>query len=100
MRLALANDRRAGEALDRQAEFLGKGLAALQTGLAPEVIVVFGEVTGAWDRVGPIVADVVKRRSLSVAATRIVATDPGERPRLRGAVTLVVQQHFGAPDVA
>jgi predicted NBD/HSP70 family sugar kinase len=100
MRLALANDRRAGEALDRQAEFLGKGLAALQTGLAPEVIVVFGEVTGAWDRVGPIVADVVKRRSLSVAATRIVATDPDERPRLRGAVTLVVQQHFGAPDVA
>jgi predicted NBD/HSP70 family sugar kinase len=100
MRLALAKDRRAGEALDRQAEFLGKGLAALQTGLAPEVIVVFGEVTGAWDRVGPIVADVVTRRSLSVAATRIVATDPDERPRLRGAVTLVVQQHFGAPDVA
>jgi len=100
VQLALAGDRLAGEALDRQAEFLGQGLAALQTGLAPEVIVVFGEVTGAWDRVGPIVAAAVKRRSLPVAATRIVASDPAERPRLRGAVTLVVQQHFGAPNVA
>ena len=27
-------------------------------------------------------------------------TDPSTQPRLRGAVTLVVQQHFGAPTVA
>jgi hypothetical protein len=76
------------------------GLAVIQTGLAPDVIVVFGEVTGAWNRISPIVTDVVRRRSLPVAAARIVATDPNERPRLRGAVTLMVQQHFGAPDVA
>jgi predicted NBD/HSP70 family sugar kinase len=98
--LALAGDRPAADAIDRQAEFLGQGLALLQTGLAPEVIVVFGEVTGAWDRVGPIAMAAVKRRSLPVATTRIVASDPSERPRLRGAVTLVVQQHFGAPNVA
>jgi hypothetical protein len=30
----------------------------------------------------------------------VVATDPKAQPRLRGAVTLVVQQHFGAPVVA
>jgi predicted NBD/HSP70 family sugar kinase len=97
---AIAGDRTAGEALDRQAHHLGRGLAALRTGLAPEVIVVFGEITGAWDRVGPIVEDVVTRWSLPGMRTRIVATDPQERPRLRGAVTLVVQQHFGAPNVA
>lgn len=100
IRLALAGDPAAGSALDRQAEYLGMGLAVIQTGLAPDVIVVFGEVTGAWNRIGPIVSEVVRRRSLPVAATRIVATDPNERPRLRGAVTLMVQQHFGAPNVA
>jgi hypothetical protein len=29
-----------------------------------------------------------------------VPTDPVMQPRLRGAVALVVQQHFGAPNVA
>ncbi len=39
-------------------------------------------------------------RALPNIPTRIVATDPKAQPRLRGAVTLVVQQHFGAPAVA
>jgi hypothetical protein len=70
------------------------------TGLAPQVVVVIGEVTAAWDRVGPIVLEVVKRRALPSNATQIEPTDPATQPRLRGAVTLVVQQHFGAPNVA
>ena len=80
--------------------FLGIGLAALTTGLAPDVIVIVGDVTAAWDRVGPFVMNEVQRRSLPGASTRIVPTDPATQPRLRGAVTLVVQQHFGAPAVA
>ena len=100
LRLADRGDRRAIEALERMAHFLGIGLAGLVTGLSPEVIVIIGDVTAAWDRVGRVVADVVKRHSLPHAATRIVATDPATQPRLRGAVTLVVQQHFGAPNVA
>jgi len=100
MRLAETGDAHAGEALNRMAHYLGVGLAALAIGLAPEVIVVVGEVTGAWKRVGPIVSDVVQRRSLPAANTRIVTTDPAMQPRLRGAATLVIQQHFGAPAVA
>jgi len=42
----------------------------------------------------------VARRSLPLVATRIVPTDLAMQPRLRGAVTLVVQQHFSAPNVA
>ena len=100
LRLAESGDARAAETLDRMATYLGLGIAGLVTGLAPQVIVVVGEVTAAWNRVGPIIADVVKRRSLPQIATAIVPTDPGTQPRLRGAVTLVVQQHFGAPKVA
>jgi len=100
LRLAENGDVAAGAALDRMAEFLGFGLAGLATGLGPDAIVIVGEVTGAWHRVGPIIADVVRRRSLPHVTTRIVPTDPAMQPRLRGAVTLVVQQHFGAPNVA
>lgn len=100
LRCAQAGERRAVEALEKAASHLGAGLASLATGLAPEVIVIVGEITAAWDRLGPIVADVVARRSLPLVATRIVPTDLAMQPRLRGAVTLVVQQHFSAPNVA
>jgi predicted NBD/HSP70 family sugar kinase len=100
LRFVRDGDRHAQAALDRMAEFLGIGLAGLVTGLSPEVVVVVGEVTGAWDRVGPIVNEVVKRRSLPSAVTKIVPAELSLQPRLRGAATLVVQQHFGAPNVA
>jgi predicted NBD/HSP70 family sugar kinase len=100
LELARSGDARALAALDRMAHFLGSGLSFIITALAPEVITVVGEVTGVWDRVGPIVNDVVQRRALPQAGTRIVPTDPSSRPRLRGAVALVIQQYFAAPDVA
>jgi len=100
LRLAEEGDGRAVKTLDHVARYLGIGLANIVTGLAPQVVIVVGEVTAAWDRVGPIVLEVVKRRTLPTNTTPIVPTDPATQPRLRGAVTLVVQQHFGAPAVA
>ncbi len=100
LELAKGGDRRAVETLERMAQFLGAGLATIVTGLAPQLIVVIGEVTSAWDRVGPIVKDVLGRRALGETPTRIVPTDHTTQPRLRGAVTLVIQQHFGVPNVA
>jgi predicted NBD/HSP70 family sugar kinase len=100
LRLADDGDTRAIETLEHMARYLGIGLAPLVTGLAPQVLVIIGEVTAAWDRVGPIILDVVKRRTLPSNTTQIVPTDPAMQPRLRGAVTLVVQQYFGAPNVA
>jgi predicted NBD/HSP70 family sugar kinase len=100
LRLADAGDAGAIETLERMARYLGMGLAPLVTGLAPQVLVIAGELTEAWDRMGPIVLDAVRRRTLPSNATQIVPTDPATQPRLRGAVALVVQQHFGAPNVA
>jgi predicted NBD/HSP70 family sugar kinase len=76
------------------------GLAPIINGLAPQVVVIVGEVTAAWNLVGPIVERIVEGRTLPMLHTSIVPTDPATQPRLRGAVTLVVQQHFGAPAVA
>ena len=75
--LTRSGDRHAVATIERMAEFLGLGLAGLITGLSPEVVVIVGEVTSIWDRVGPIVARVVKRRALPGTTTRIVPTDPG-----------------------
>jgi predicted NBD/HSP70 family sugar kinase len=99
-RLAETGDAHAIDALHRMARALGDGLADVITGLAPEVLVVVGEVTAIWDRVGPLVSEAVAARALPNAPTRILPTDPATQPRLRGAIALVVQQHFGAPVVA
>jgi predicted NBD/HSP70 family sugar kinase len=100
LRLVRNGDERARRAIERMAHFLGVGLAALATGLAPDVIVVVGEVTSAWDLVGPVVSEIVARQTPPHVTARIVRTDPAMQPRLRGAATLVIQKHFGAPSVA
>jgi transcriptional regulator of PTS gene len=100
LRLSAEGDAAATEALDRMARALGEGLADVMTVLAPELIVVVGEVTAIWDRIGPIVSEGIASRVLPGTAARVVPTDPATQPRLRGAVALVVQQHFGAPVVA
>jgi predicted NBD/HSP70 family sugar kinase len=100
LRLVEQGDVKACQALDQMAHYLGVGLAMLITGLAPDVLIVIGEVTRAWSRIGPIVAEAVKARSFTRANTRIVATDPDAQPRLRGTISLVLQKHFGAPSIA
>jgi len=100
LRLVEQDDARAGKALHHMAQHLGEGIAMLVTGLAPDILVVVGEVTRAWDEVGPVVAEAVKRRSLTHAVTRILPTDPEAQPRLRGTIALVLQKHFAAPLIA
>ena len=97
LHLAEQGDERASRALDRMAHYLGAGIAMLITGLAPDVLVVVGDVTRAWSRVGPIVAKTVKARSFTYANTRILATDPDSQPRLQGTIALFLQKHFDAP---
>ncbi|HEX5081593.1 MAG TPA: ROK family transcriptional regulator [Blastocatellia bacterium] len=100
LRLAEQRDTKAVDAISQVARYLGAGIALLVTGLAPDIIVVVGEMTRAWNLVGPIINEVVKSRSFTHASTRIVPTDPAGDPRLRGTIALVLQKHFGAPSVA
>jgi predicted NBD/HSP70 family sugar kinase len=100
LRLVEQNDLKAVEAINEMAHYLGVGIALLVTGLAPDVIVVVGEVTRVWDRVGPVIDKIIKSRTFTHAASRIVPTDPVSQPRLRGTIALVLQKYFGAPSVA
>jgi predicted NBD/HSP70 family sugar kinase len=100
LRLAAQQDRRALEAIREMARRLGAGIALLVTGLAPELIVVVGEVTRLWSEVGPLINRMVEQRSLTHPPTRIIPTDPASQPRLLGTIALVLQKHFGAPSIA
>jgi predicted NBD/HSP70 family sugar kinase len=97
---AQQGDPLAVKTLERMARYLGKGIAMLVMGLAPDVIVVVGDVTHAWDKVHPIIQDVVRRWASTHPAVRIVASNPASQPRLRGIIALVLQRYFGAPTVA
>jgi len=98
LRLADRNDVPARGALNRMVYYLAEGMAMLVTGLAPDLLLVAGEVTRAWAQVGPMVTEAVKRRSsFTRAGTRIWPTDPDTKPLLRGAMALVLQKHFDMP---
>jgi predicted NBD/HSP70 family sugar kinase len=100
LRLAEQGDPKASKALDQMAGYLGSGIAMLVTGLAPEALVVVGEVTRAWKRVGPIVERALQQHSVTHPGTRILPTDPDAQPRLRGTIALMLQKYFGAPFIA
>jgi predicted NBD/HSP70 family sugar kinase len=100
LRLADQGDAKAVEALQQMAKHLGMGMAPLVTGLAPDMIVVVGEVTRAWRDVGPIIKETIKQQSFTRAETQIVPSDPITQPRLRGTIALVLLKHFGAPSIA
>jgi len=100
LRLAEQNDTKAVQAIEKLAQHLGAGIALLITGIAPDAVVVIGEVTRLWNKIGPIIEDTVRSRARSGAKTQIFPTDPSTQPRLRGTIALVLQKYFGAPTVA
>jgi predicted NBD/HSP70 family sugar kinase len=88
-------DRRAIEALSRQAKFLGQGLRLISTALSPEIILLTGDLTTAWARFGPIVEAELNGHMLAGVSPRLVITTDAELARLRGAAALVLQRHSG-----
>jgi predicted NBD/HSP70 family sugar kinase len=92
--LADTGDALAVRALERMARAIGSGMRMIVAGLAPEEIVVVGDITRQWHRFGPVI-------EAEVAAGVLVGKPPRIRPaeglmaRLRGTVALVLQKHFG-----
>jgi len=100
MRLCEQGDPRAVEAIDRMAHYLALGIVMLITSFAPRLIMCVGEITDLWERVGPIIDSVVKEKAPIGSSTKVIPLNESAHPRLRGAVSLVLQKHFVAPAVA
>jgi len=91
-------DKRAVEALKTMARYLGRGMRMIITALAPERIVVVGDITRAWHLAGPVIeAEVRSRVLIGTAIPHIQPASENGMARLRGTVALVLQKHFSEP---
>jgi predicted NBD/HSP70 family sugar kinase len=94
-RLASDGDMGAEEALDEQARALARGLRMIISVLAPELILIAGDVTTSWERSSAII-----RSELSTFVAGGIppelrpACDP-DLARLSGSAALVMQSHGG-----
>jgi predicted NBD/HSP70 family sugar kinase len=90
-------DSRAAKALETMAHYLGRGMRMIVAGIAPERIVVVGDLTRSWHRFGPVIEAEVQDQTLPGAcAPRVVPAHEDGMARLRGTVALVLQKHFSA----
>jgi len=97
MTIAEAGDGLAIQAMEKMAHAIGRGMRFVVKSLAPEEIVVAGECTRLWSRMGPIIEEEVGSAVLAGKPPRVrpAAVDP-RMARLRGTVAMVLQKHFGA----
>ena len=103
LRLAEEEDAQAIAALTRQAEFIGKGLRMISAALAPEIILIAGDIVAAWHRFGPVIEKAFAECALDGLKPRLMPTHEAEVARLRGAAILVLQRRSsrrGAPQVS
>jgi predicted NBD/HSP70 family sugar kinase len=86
---------KAASALEKMARYLGDGMRMIVAGLAPERILIIGDLTRSWSRFGPILEKEVKAQALiSGEGPKIIPVHEDGMARLRGTVALVLQKHF------
>jgi predicted NBD/HSP70 family sugar kinase len=94
--LADQGDAHAGKALETMAHYLGQGMRMIVAGLAPERIILIGDLTRSWHRFGPVIeAEVLAQVLPGGCPPRLVPVHEDGMARQRGAVALVLQKHFG-----
>lgn len=95
--IAAANrgDEKAIAAIQATAEYLGEGISSLAHGLSPEIIVIGGDISAAWNLIEPIIKEKVKSLYLipSIAKMEIRAASV-QRPSLFGAIPIALQNFF------
>jgi predicted NBD/HSP70 family sugar kinase len=94
---ALRGEANANEALIETAHYLGVGISNLVVGFSPEAVVVGGEMARAWSLVEGALTETIEhsvRRGLPSA--KILPSTLGEKPTLRGALSLVLASKFAA----
>lgn len=94
MNLEASGDKAARAALNRQAEWIGRGLRVVTAAFNPELILFVGDITLRWDVVGPIIKTELTSRLMGGAQPRIAILSDGEAARLRGAAAVLLQRHM------
>jgi predicted NBD/HSP70 family sugar kinase len=92
--LAGQGDTIALETLQTTARYLGDGISSLVHGLSPEVVVIGGEITGAWPIIGPTVEGCIKSNYIVPPISFKVRPSSVLRPSLFGAIPIALQNCF------
>lgn len=92
LRLSQAGDKTANDAFLKMAVQLGRGIRMISSALAPNEIVIVGDVTAVWHTLGPIVESELKKNSLLAKLPHLRPAYDGNAARLRSAVALVLSE--------
>lgn len=96
--LAMNGEKHALQALRSTVHYLGNGISNLIVGLSPQVVVVSGKITKAWDLFEDQLNRVTERSVLAgLPQTVVMPSSLGDAPTLIGAIGLVLAKKFGAP---
>ena len=96
--LAVNGEKHAQQALKETVHYLGNGISNLIVGLSPQVVVVSGKITKAWDVFEEQLNRVTERSVLAgLPQTVLMPSSLGDSPTLIGAIGLVLARKFGAP---
>jgi predicted NBD/HSP70 family sugar kinase len=86
----------AREVLSKTSEYIGLGIANIIRSFDPEVIIIGGSITHAWDFVYPIIMETVNKRGFfgTQRNTDILPTSLVDSPPLLGAAALSIRKIF------
>jgi predicted NBD/HSP70 family sugar kinase/biotin operon repressor len=94
---ALAGEANARSALTETALCLSVGISNLVVGFSPEAVVVGGEIARAWSLIESALTETIERSvRRGLPSARILPSTLGEKPVLRGALSLVLASKFAA----
>ncbi len=88
-----AGDEVAKDAVMRQAVALGRGLRLVTAALSPERILITGEITSVWAKVGPVVERELGATMLAGPAPQLAIAGDGYLARLSGSAAMLMQRH-------
>lgn len=94
MNLEASGNQAARAALNRQAEWIGRGLRVVAAAFNPELILFVGDITLRWDVVQPIISAELAMCLVGGAQPRMAILSDGEAARLRGAAAVLLQRHL------
>jgi predicted NBD/HSP70 family sugar kinase len=95
--IAQANrgDEKAVAAIEATAEYLGDGIANLAHGLSPEIIVIGGDISAAWNLLEPIIKNKLKSEYIIPSIAKMeVRPASVKQPSLFGAIPIALQNFF------
>jgi predicted NBD/HSP70 family sugar kinase len=99
---ALQGEPEAVESLQEKATYLGRGLMPIIYSLNPEIIILGGPITHAWDLIYPFMIRELSQRvpRFYLDHLTLIPTTLENRPSLVGAIALVLARSFAVPSIA